>query len=361
MIFFLLACHEIKSNQPRPHWIWASVDVHVHSSLGSNDTDGLGTPESILNAMEIANLDYVWLSDHSNSQGSMACEDVEACPNQGPEVTTGLWPSTVFQASEISPRSTEDNLSQPVGHIGCLPWSVTEFSESTFIDRPFGEITGEMAIEQCHEAGGFSILNHPFGPLAWVAFDWSSTQFDAIEVYNGSAGFDQSDVLAIERWEQGLKAGETWVPIGASDCHRWQTEAPGTLSDPALGWPQTHLAISEGQSPIEALSAGQVILGDPTTQLNYWASNDTEIASPGQTISLPASLHIEFQSEEDDLLLQIISLRTGVLFEDSVETSAKALTYEVLDTDDIYVRVWPKHTPYGKHGVALGNQIQLRL
>ena len=124
MIWLLLACQPEKSAlvYQQPSWSWLATDPHVHSSLGSNDTDGLGTPDRIQAAMANAGLDLIWMTDHSNSQGSMSCDDVEDCPNQGPEVTEGTWPDNVLLASELSPRSTEDNLSEPVGHIGCLPY-----------------------------------------------------------------------------------------------------------------------------------------------------------------------------------------------------------------------------------------------
>ena len=75
-MIFLLAC---TTTQPVLRWL--RIDPHVHSSVGSNDTDGLGTPERISDRLQEAGLDGVWISDHSNSQGSMHCEDVEDCPN----------------------------------------------------------------------------------------------------------------------------------------------------------------------------------------------------------------------------------------------------------------------------------------
>ena len=81
-------------------WLWKSVDPHVHSSLGSNDTDGYGTPDVIKQAMDQGGFDFIFLTDHSNSLGSMSCEDVEDCPNQGPELTRGAWDDSVIRATE---------------------------------------------------------------------------------------------------------------------------------------------------------------------------------------------------------------------------------------------------------------------
>lgn len=360
MIWLLLGCHLPKEStqEALPDWTWLATDPHVHSSLGSNDTDGLGTPNAVLSAMETAGLDLIWLTDHSNSQGSMTCEDVEDCPNQGPEMTVGEWPDSVILASEISPRSTEDNLSTPVGHIGCLPMSVENFSEATFTDRPFGTVTGDEAIRQCHDAGGFAILNHPFGPTSWVAFDWTSLDFDAMEVYNGGAGFDASDEAALERWEEGRREGYDWVPIGASDCHRWDTEPPGTLLDAPLGWPRTWLAVSEHERPHAALSAGKVILGDPLTHLRYWAVSETELVAPGQEITLPATLVIEAHTEAEDMELHIIDLHQGLLAQYPLDDSAQTIRLDIQAEGLIYVRVSTSEPSYGLRGFAMGNVIE---
>ena len=66
-------------------------------------------------------------------------------------------------------RTTFRNLSD----IGCLPYEVDAFDNTVFVDRPFGDITGASAVQQCHDAGGIAILNHPFGPTKRVSFDWT--------------------------------------------------------------------------------------------------------------------------------------------------------------------------------------------
>ena len=63
----LLFCCQSTPDFSFEDWNWVAIDPHVHSSLGSNDTDGLGTPETILPAMQRAKLDFVILTDHSNS------------------------------------------------------------------------------------------------------------------------------------------------------------------------------------------------------------------------------------------------------------------------------------------------------
>ena len=138
MRFFLpvlMAC----TSTPELEGRWVRADLHVHSSLGSNDTDGLGLPAALPDAMDRANLDVVFLTDHSNSQGSMDCADVEDCPNRGPERTAGDWPEGVYLASEISPISDLPTSSEPTGHIGCL---ARYGFDATFEDRPPGSMSG---------------------------------------------------------------------------------------------------------------------------------------------------------------------------------------------------------------------------
>ena len=374
----LLACtEEADKTLQRPEIHWFSVDLHVHSSLGSNDTDGLGTPDALASKMQELNLDYVALTDHSNAQGSMECADVEDCPNQGPEQTTGNWGDHVWLASEISPRATEENMNNPTGHIGCIPLS-TSFSEVTFVDRPFGTVNGGDAIDQCHEVGGWAILNHPFGPTSWVAFDWSSEDFDAIELFNGGAGFDYSDWQALIYWEAYLAERsreddiDSWlVPIAASDSHRWSTESPGTLLDPALGWPRTWVGVPENASTLTPMdiSKGLVYLGDPSTHLRYQIKTPTGSFHPGETLPTDLTqrqLSIEVWTEEIDMLLEVQQISAGsiqTLHTQGLPNSTAPITIEIDLSNEVrgfyYVRVRPETVNIGSRGFFMGNALLL--
>jgi len=358
MLLLLFSCQSDKNTPLTLSWKWLNSDPHVHSSIGSNDTDGLGLPNILFDAMQNADLDVVWITDHSNSQGSMSCYDVEDCPNQGPEASPGDWPDNVFIATEISPRAAEDNLSNPTGHIGCLPIDV-QLQTDAFIDRPFGTVTGAEAIDQCIEANGWPILNHPFGPAPWVAFDQTAMNFSAIEVFNGGSGFDLFDVEALQMWETGIASGESWVPIGASDCHRWGTEAPGSLLDSALGWPRSKLGIVNDETPLEALMAGRVIIEDPSSSLLYWAENRNAIAGPGQELQGPATLHIEYSSRDDDIELQVIQIGTGSIYTDESSRNQQERTIE-LTSGMYYVRLWPEEPGLEIRGFAMGNVIRVQ-
>lgn len=350
---FLLWLYFSCASEPAP--IWLAADLHVHSSIGSNDTDGLGTADVIAGYMQKAGLDLLWLTDHSNSLGSMHCDDVEDCPNLGPERTAGEWPSQVLLGVELSPRHAESD--QPVGHVGCFPQSGGGF-ETTFVDRPFSSVSGRDTVQQCAAAGGFSIVNHPFGPAQWVAFDWTTEDFDGLEVFNGGGGFDPSDAKAVARWEEGVSAGHTWVPVGASDSHRWLTEPPGTLLDPALGWPRTWIGVLPGQSPLEALRAGRVRLGDPSSNLKCWAEKGRDRVWPGGTMEGPVTLFAEATVEDPGLLLEVIELSpegSKTLYSEPIN-GGRAVELE-LDQGTIYVRVWHPNPAFGVRGVAMCNRM----
>jgi hypothetical protein len=358
MWLLLFSCQPTTKQQLSLSWSWLNSDPHVHSSVGSNDTDGLGTPDRLQAAMQAANLDVIWLTDHSNSQGSMHCDDVEDCPNLGPETSTGDWPINVFIATEISPRATSENLSEPTGHIGCLPLE-EELQVSEFIDRPFGTVSGANAIEQCSNAEGWPILNHPFGPAPWVAFDQSANNFTAVEVFNGGSGFDLFDVEAVYFWETGIAQGHSWVPIAASDCHKWNTPSPGSILDPALGWPMTKIGIVNSESPLEALIAGRVLLGDPSSTLFYWVENGIDVAGPSETINGPVTLHIEHSSIEDDMQLQVVQLGNGIIHHDVSTIELQTHSIE-LTSGVYYVRLWPHEPGIQTRGFAMGNTITVQ-
>ena len=68
--------------------VWVGSDLHVHTSLGSNDTDGISFAADYAALGVERDLGLIVLTDHSNCAGSMDCPtgDVEDCPNQGPEL-----------------------------------------------------------------------------------------------------------------------------------------------------------------------------------------------------------------------------------------------------------------------------------
>ncbi len=254
---------------------WWAGDLHVHAAGASNDAAPESTPERIREVAIERGVDFVVLTDHSNSTGSdpWTLEEDPALFNQGPEFP--FWDKALalsddtflmVQGNEISPvADIENGGSGPTGHIGCIPGTLVDFDPNVaFVDRPRGEVTGGEALQQAQDVGCFSILNHPFGPVFWISYDWTSYDYDAVEVWNGGAGFNRFDEEAVKGWACDLSQDRRVVPVGGSDNHKVEVEPPGTVFDPPLGTPVTWVWSDalEWDEIISGLYAGQVSITD---------------------------------------------------------------------------------------------------
>ncbi|MEO0602374.1 MAG: hypothetical protein AAF211_13110, partial [Myxococcota bacterium] len=304
---------------------------------------------------------FVFVSDHSNSTGSQDCAtgDVEDCPNQGPELPRADWPAGVFPANEISPVFSLDQPSVPTGHVGCLPRNGT-FGVEVFEDRPPGAVTGGQALAQCKAAGGFAIVNHPHAILPWIEYDWTSEDFDAIEVYNGTIRFDPWDAESLGEWERRVAQGRDIVPIGASDCHRWGTEPPGTLEDAALGWPSLQALVVDGETPLDAIVAGRVRMAEPGTTITFEATSGPRRAVPGERLGAPAQMTASATSETLGRVLQLKRADGDVVAEVPIEGEV-SVSFEAAAGDVVYARVWPASGRIDTFtgGIALTNTIRV--
>ncbi len=250
---------------------WARGDLHAHSAGASNDAAPESTPERIAEVAQKRELDFVVLTDHSNStQDPWTMDEDPELYNTGPdfphwELAKQLWDGSfmMVQGSELSP--TSDDNSEPTGHIGCIPRSLTDFDpDHAFTDRPRGEVPGGDALQQALDVGCFAILNHPFGPVPWISYDWTDYGYEGMEVWNGGAGFNDFDELAVKGWACDLSQDRQITPIGASDNHDVEVEPPGSLSQPPLGYPVTWVWVEEFEwgHIIDGLDAGMVGITD---------------------------------------------------------------------------------------------------
>lgn len=258
--------------EPDPPGTWLAGDLHVHSTGASNDTGGDSTPEEIARVARERGLFFVVLTDHSNSTGSDPTTTAEdpALFNMGPEFPYWDRAAAVSEpgrflmvdGNEVSPVAGGDRPTEPRGHIGCVPADLATFDRSgAFVDRPRGDVTGGECLAQARARDCFAVVNHPYG-TPWTSYDWTSSDYVAMEIWNGTAGLDDFDRAGHAAWRCDLLAGKHVTPIGSSDNHRVHQAPPGTVLEPALGFPSTSVLATEPTWPaiVEALRAGRVAL-----------------------------------------------------------------------------------------------------
>ena len=306
---------------------WWAGDLHVHAAGASNDASPDSTHERIRDVAIERDIDFVVLTDHSNSTGSdpWTLEEDPALFNQGPEFP--FWDKALelsdesflmIQGNEISPVAEGE--SGPTGHIGCIPAALDGFEpDVAFVDRPRGEVTGGEALEQGLDVGCFTVLNHPFGPVQWISYDWTSYEYDAVEVWNGGAGFNRFDKEAVQGWACDLSQDRRISPVGGSDNHKIEVDPPGTLFDPPLGTPVTWVWSQEleWEQLIDALYAGQVAITDTglPLEIDAFRANGQWMAMAGGDFQVEEEVWIRLQGGRlaggDERVLELIRISQG--------------------------------------------------
>lgn len=285
IIFLLGTGLALPSPESGLHWV--AGDFHVHSTGASDDTDQKSFPEDIKKIALKRGLSFVMLSDHSNAMGPTENSGPDFVYWKKAEELTEPGKFLMVDSVEISPLTMGG-----AGHVNFLPSHLTPTIPSVaFLDRPKGKITGKMAIDQAHWLGGLAVVNHPFSAVApWIEFDWTSKDYDGLEIYNGGLQYDKGDIRSTEAFFCDLSEGKKTFPIGASDCHRAYTPYPGTLMDSALGFARTWVAVRELTWPniLEALKKGRVVVGDQENFITF----TVEGKSLGET--LPAKPHTAY-------------------------------------------------------------------
>lgn len=263
--------------EPDPPGNWYFGDFHVHATGASNDTGGDSYPTSIQKTAIQRGLHFLVLTDHSNSTGSDAYTTQEDPNlfNQAPEFT--YWDSTALlstpnflfiDGNEISP--VNDNNMIATGHIGCIPKNLQTFDKSKpIIDRPKSTVTGGNALQQATDMGCYTIINHPYSIAKWIAYDWTSLNYNALEVWNGTIGYDEWDKHGHDAWVCDLLSGKKITAIGGSDTHRVFTTPPGSGLDPAIGYPTTAVFAEElsWNSLINGLEQGKTSIFEGNSRL----------------------------------------------------------------------------------------------
>jgi hypothetical protein len=344
---------------------WYSGDLHVHTRHSERGDEAGGAfdyyQRMINEASNDSGLDFAdrrerslrgrlhWLvfSEHTNNEledcgrnfATWCAAGEDAAVATGRDVVLGITeadPSVLLIAgAEIS--------NQFDGHFGFLPknpfpghevYAPDYLADATDYDHDGGfgpgvfrerwvdeAATNDEQIALVHELGALAIVNHEAAVAPWVEYDWSSLEFDGLEVWNGGNRHDQDDDSAyhggidvnaivegdrldsdmpedqIERsWLGMLKRGR-WpmVLVGGSDVHDFnEVVCEGGPCDPTNAelaspttsvWAPTFVWTNGSDGVFDGLAQGRVVVHDKSNFIDLRATFADEEHVLGATIS----------------------------------------------------------------------------
>ncbi len=184
-----------------------------------------------------------------------------------------------------------------------------------------GGATNAEEIAQIRAMGGLAIVNHETGPAFWVTFDWSTTDVDGFEVWNGGNRHDRFDDSAyngdldlntvteddeltleipespIDRSWLGLIKTGRWplALVGGSDVHDYNEvvcfDGPCDPTNQELAVPATSVwapsfVWANGIDGVgDGLAAGRVVVHDRANFIDLRVSHDGREYGVGDTIT----------------------------------------------------------------------------
>lgn len=229
-----------------PSGFWVEGDNHMHTTYSDGDSTPNVLKEVALGVTTCGGhgLDFMVITDHSG-----------CTTNDFPAWDECLAMTTSNFIAVDGCEVTSSN-----GHVNCIPKSTDTFdhSGSFNINTNWDQIFNEI-----HTRGGWAIVNHPCNPTG-MRYDFSSDDYDALEVWNGSLGVDQFDFAGINKWLDDLGRGKKTVAVGGSDCHQAHTIPPGEGGEAALGYPHNSLWVDSFTWPsiIDAYAKGRLVIHD---------------------------------------------------------------------------------------------------
>jgi hypothetical protein len=207
-------------------------NIHCHS----NESDGLASPETVIDAYRNQGYDFLCLSDHFEAEYGWQVVDTRSFRDA--DFTTIL-------GAELSSASWDDRLCYWVVAAGLPP----DFAEPPTDDHA-------EAIRRAREAGAFVVMLHPGInnlPLASAVQGLPGLEaIHAVEVYNHNAAMG-----AIPDRDNGaymldglLESGRRLMLTAADDAH-W-----GHPRDRFGGWLEVHAAGLEADALVASLKDG---------------------------------------------------------------------------------------------------------
>jgi hypothetical protein len=430
---------EIRDNR------WYSGDLHVHTKHSERGEESGGARDYYRRMTNAAaddagrtfgdrvrhslrgRLHWLVFTDHTNNEHAecgrhfpRSCGD-DADGATGRDVAKRLTEESNGSAllvvgSEISNKTG--------GHLGFLPlnpypghriYAPHYESNPTDYDRDFGfgpgifrerwvdpTATSQREIDDIHAMGGLAMVNHEDGFVGnWVKYDWTSVDFDGLEVWNGAAGHDKWDdsayngginlsavakgnrltsELSPERlrksWVGMLKHGRwPFALVGGSDVHSYREVAcGGAACDPTnaeLGAPMTTVwadsfVWANGQNGVvDGLRTGRVVVHDASNFIDlrityegreYMVGDTIDGYVPGSVLSLRAFGHASHYVDGDNRTLMMLGTNM-----DATDASVRVLYSSEDEEHFVPKRLGKDHMRYIRPGASFDRSWEVRL
>jgi hypothetical protein len=334
---------------------WVSGDMHVHTRHSERD-DEAGSAYDYYRRMinEVPNdsgLDFAdrrtrslrgrlhWLvfSEHTNNEHEECGRHFAQWCSEGEDLEVATGRDVVRMITEDDPSVLlvvgSEISNRFDGHFGFLPRNPfpghplyapgidanptdydidVGYGPGVFRERWVDETaTNQEEIDLIHQMGGLAIVNHESAPTFWIEYDWTSLDFDGLEVWNGGnrhdrfddgayhGGIDLNDVTEDDRldtelpedpiersWVGMMKSGR-WpmVLVGGSDVHDYaEVVCEGGPCDPTnaeLATPTTtvwapQFVWTDGTSGVfDAIAAGRAVIHDRSNFIDLRIVHDT--------------------------------------------------------------------------------------
>lgn len=208
----------------RPQYTWLKGDFHVHSVY----SDGKMTMDGIVSKAQKRGLDFIFSTEHNTYSANQVW---------GPHVPEGFL---VGRGIEVTTYEGHWNA------IGLLPDQMIDPNIHNAKNKDASLVAAAIEV---HKSDGFAIINHPYAECPCCSWTFSfHDHMDAIEVWNGPwkrHAADESNVKAVQKWDELLREGMVFTASGGSDIHEAKFE---------IGEPVTRVLAEEN-------SVGAIIRG----------------------------------------------------------------------------------------------------
>lgn len=281
---------------------WISGDIHDHTKY----SDGSGTIDQNFARAQNVGMDYINISDHSNSKGwpdaQIAGAKYDVLPIWGNEYTHRSYAHAVFM-----------NVNQEKNYSALSPWTAVE----TFKNDTNGQ--------------GLAYIAHPYDGSGKTADPWTTNvdaagqtawnlaPVDGIEVWNGwYAANYTANLKARAKWDELNNAGRHLYGVADTDTHSTlgigevyttvdvkENTAAGILD----GYRAGHMYGTNG--PVIDFKIGRVMMGD-----------DMAVPAKGKTVK------VDISGNYIEDLARVLIIKNGVTIY-TKDINAKSFKEEV--------------------------------